>query len=78
VSNSVPRQELYYGEEPPGILAQYEPAIALMADTEHKVSNWAFGTYKKNVDTVINDINYVTNPYYKLNPYWAKRISIEV
>jgi hypothetical protein len=49
-----------------------------MADTEHKVSNWAFGTYKKNVDTVINDINYVTNPYYKLNPYWAKRISIEV
>jgi hypothetical protein len=78
VSSSVPRQELYYGEEPPGILAQYEPAIALMADTEHKVSHWAFGTYKKNVDTVINDINYITNPYYKLNPYWAKRIAVEV
>lgn len=78
VTNSVPKKELYFGLVPPKAEERIDLDFALGSDTEHKVSHWAFGTYEKIVDTTINHINYINNPYYKKLPYWAKRISITV
>lgn len=76
VSNSVPSLDLYFGEHPLTIDTQLNLSIALLADTESKVSHWLYGTYGKVVDTNINNINYVNNSYFKRNPYWAKRIAV--
>lgn len=78
VSNSVPNAELYFGEMPDFVKEQIPVDIALASDTEEKVSHWLFGTHKKIVDTTINNINYINNPCYNQNPYWAKRVEIEV
>lgn len=78
VSNSVPAHSLYFGELPKDMELMPELNLTLSVDSEQKVSHWAFGTYKKIVDTTINSVNYVNNPYVKNNPYWAKRIEIEV
>jgi hypothetical protein len=76
VSNSVPGPELYFGQEPEHAESQIPVNIALEADTESKVSHWAFGTYDKTVDVTFNNINYINNSYYKRKPYWAKRIEV--
>jgi hypothetical protein len=78
VSNSVPKKELYFGEVPDYYDEQVQLDFGLNADTESKVTNWVFGTYEKIVDTTLNNINYVNNPYYKIKPYWAKRITISL
>ena len=77
VTNSVPSKKFYFGEEPEYI-DEISPNMVLSVDVELKVTHWVFGTYKKIVDTTIDSINYVNNPYLKLNPYWAKRIDVEV
>ncbi len=76
VSNSVPSIDLYFGEHPTTILNELNLSIALLADTESKVSHWLYGTYGKIVDTNINGINYINNSYFKRSNYWAKRIEI--
>jgi hypothetical protein len=78
VSNSVPSIDLYFGEHPNSLDTQLNLGIALLADTETKVSHWAYGTYGKVVDTNINNINYINNSCFKRNPYWSKRIEITV
>lgn len=78
VTNSVPGEDLYFGEIPDFVRHQLPPDLTLYADTEHKISHWVFGTHGKIVDTVINNINYVNNPKLNRNPYWAKRIEVEV
>lgn len=78
VTNSVPSIELYFGEHPSTIDKQLNLSIALVADTESKISHWLYGTYEKVVDTNINDINYINNSSFKRNPYWAKRIAISI
>ena len=78
VSNSVPGIDLYFGEHPETVDIQLNLNIALIADTENKVSHWLYGTYGKVVDTNINDINYINNSSFKRNPYWAKRIAIQI
>ena len=78
VSNSVPGIELYFGEHPDTIDIQLNLNIALIADTENKVSHWLYGTYGKVVDTNINDINYINNSSFNRNPYWAKRAEIKI
>ena len=78
VSNSVPSIDLYFGEHPDTIDTYLNLSIALLADTENKVSHWMYGTYGKVVDTTINDINYFNNSSFKRNPYWAKRVEITV
>lgn len=77
VSSAVPNVDLYFGQAPEYLNFTLPLVTALSADTEHKVSHWAYGTYDKIVDTTINNINYVNNSYFKKNPYWAKRINIE-
>jgi len=80
LTNSVPGKELYFGEIPKVI--NYKPELALThmldVDSEAKISHWAYGTYEKSVDTNINGVNYVTNPSFDKNPYWPKRVDVEV
>jgi len=76
VTNAVPGENLYFGEVPDYVRHQLPLNLTLLADTEHKISHWVFGTHGKIVDTVINNINYVNNPRLNRNPYWAKRIEI--
>jgi len=74
VTNSVPDLELYYGEIPFLDVDHFDLTTSLDNDTEHKITHWVFGSHKKIVDTMIGRIKYVNNPYYKVKPYWAKRI----
>jgi predicted phosphohydrolase len=79
ISNSVPVSDIYFGEYP----KEYDPAEidlsnVLESDTEHKVTTWVFGTHKKIVDTSIKGINYFNNPCYNSNPYYPKRVNIEI
>lgn len=76
VSHSVPGHELFFKEDPAHINEVPPLKLALVKDSEHKVSNWIYGSYDKTVDIVINGINYVNNSYYKRKPYWAKRIEV--
>jgi len=57
-------------------LDDLSPNLALIADTEKKTKCWVFNSDKM-VDTTLGGIRYVSNPY-KGEPYWAKRIEIEI
>lgn len=74
VTNSVPKQELYYGQVPDNYKQKKTLDFCLDFDTEKKITNWAFGSYGKAVDTEINGIRYLNNPYFFNQPYWPKRI----
>jgi hypothetical protein len=77
-SNSVPSPNLYFGEHPATIESQLNLGIALLSDSESKISHWAFGTYEKVVDIHISGINYINNGCFRRNPYWAKRIEVTI
>lgn len=76
VTNSVPGPDLFFGEMPEEAKGLLAPQDVLLSDLEDKVVCWAYGTYTKQVDTIIDGINYVSNSYLKREPYWAKRIEI--
>jgi predicted phosphohydrolase len=76
ISNSAPSEELYFGEC--GSAEDIYPAYVLQKDSEHKVSHWVYGTYKKEVDIIKNNVNYVNNGKFDRNPYYAKRIEIRL
>lgn len=76
ISNCVPATDLYFGEVKPD--ADIAPSHVLSRDTEHKVSHWIFGTYKKEVDITKDNVNYVSNGKFSKNPYYAKRIEINL
>jgi hypothetical protein len=78
VSSSVPKLQLYFGEHPRTAEDEISLDVILTSDTQKKVVSWVFGTYEKIVDTTIDNIHYINNPYLKKRPYWPKRISIEV
>lgn len=78
VTSAVPNEELYFGEKPDDVVDQIPLNEILSADTEKKVTHWVFGTYNKPVDTAINDIQYLSNPYTAYGPYWAKRLALSV
>lgn len=77
ISNSVPSKDLYYGELP-DFIDELFPVNALGNDTENKVVKWIYGTSDKLVDTIINGVNFVNNPKVDRNPYYPKRITVEV
>ena len=58
--------------------------LALDEDSENKIRAWCFGHYHKTVDQVIGGIRYVNNPRgrgntpWSQNPYYPKRIEIEI
>lgn len=78
VTNSVPGENMYFGEIPDYVRPQLPLDLTLFTDTENKVTHWAFGTHLKTVDNVINNINYINNPKSDKDPYWAKRVEIDV
>lgn len=76
VSNSVPAKELYYGED--NVEDDVSPNSVMPRDTEHKIVHWVFGTYEKIVDTTIDGVNYLNNPKCDREPYYPKRIVVEL
>lgn len=78
VSNAVPNDDLYFGERPEVEIEQTPLTDILEFDLERKVTHWVFGSYNKPVDTFLNGVNYVNNPYQPKTPYWPKRITISV
>lgn len=77
LSNSIPTKELYFGQQVNNHDELY-PANILHTDTEGKVIKWVLGTSDKIVDTVINGVKFVNNPKHDNNPYYPKRIEIEI
>jgi hypothetical protein len=78
VTNSPPSPELFFGEQPENLSEYFSPMRSLINDTETKVTHWVYGSYHKNVDTVFDDITYINNSCYSQNPYWPKRIELEI
>lgn len=78
VTNSVPSSSLYFGEAPNFLSFNAPLVLALTTDTQQKVSHWAFGTYDKTVDMLQQNITFVNNGYFKREPYWAKRFTVEI
>ena len=78
VTNSVPSSNLYFGEAPAFLSHGVSPSLALVSDTQQKVSHWVFGTYEKTVDMLSQNITYVNNGYFKRDPYWAKRVDVVI
>lgn len=77
VSNCVPSENLYFGEAPDH-KEDIEPSYVMYKDTEAKITHWIFGTYKKEVDITLGNVNYVNNGKFDRNPYYAKRIEINL
>jgi len=78
VTHCTPAPELFFGEIPTNLDDQIPLTQVLGHDSEQKVSHWVYGSYDKNVDTTIHDINYINNSNYGRSPYWPKRIDIKV
>ena len=76
ISNCVPSTDLYFGEAQAD--DDISPIYTLARDTERKVSHWVFGTYKKEVDITKDNVNYVSNGKFNKNPYYAKRIELNL
>lgn len=74
LSNSVPDKQLFYGAHED--LDDMSPNICLSADTEKKTRCWVFNS-DKTIDATLGGINYVSNPFTS-QPYWPKRIEIEI
>lgn len=77
VSNAVPLNYLYYGEVPEHLVDSAELSLALHSDSETKVCTWVFGTYEKMVQAKLDNVEYINNAYNQ-EPYWPKRIDIEI
>ena len=78
ISACVPGRGLYFGKTPDHVDDHIYPDVCLSADTEMKVTHWAFGSVDTITNTVQHNVTYMNNPYIKGAPYWPKRISIEV
>lgn len=74
VSNSVPNEELHFGQTPNFIQDQIPLDVALIADTEKKITHWVYGTSDKIVDIITDQINYINNSKFVRIPYYPKRI----
>lgn len=77
LTSAVPNINLFFGEHPKLFENLPELTMTLVSDSESKIKHWAYGTYEKIVDTTFSNINYVCNPKYERNPYWAKRMEVE-
>ncbi len=76
VTNSTPGPKLYFGETPNNLEEEFPLQDALATDLECKITHWVFGTYNKQVDTILDSIHYVNNVPSKNVPYWPKKIEV--
>ena len=75
VSSCIPSEHLFYKKYVPSCDG-VEPGLALVMDTDHKVSNWLYGGSEIVNDVTFNKRRYVNNPRFKNQPYWPKRIVV--
>jgi hypothetical protein len=74
VSSCTPGESLLYQSRSNNNL---EPGLALVMDTEHKVSHWLYSGTDLTTDNTYNRRRYVNNPKLdSIGPYWPKRIII--
>jgi len=78
ITHSVPGEKLFFGEEPGNISEYSPPQQALLSDSESKVTHWVYGSYDKTVDTTIDKITYINNSAFNTDPYWPKRMNVEI
>lgn len=76
VSASVPSEHFLFNDTKYPIHDTAEPALALLMDTDHKVSHWLYGGTEIVSDNIHNRRRYLNNPRIKGQPYWPKRIII--
>jgi predicted phosphohydrolase len=72
LSGCVPNTKVLYTKD--DSLDFTEPALALIMDTDKKVSHWLYGGTDIVADAIHNKRRYVNNPRIKGQPYYAKRI----
>lgn len=77
ISNTVPTKELYF-KETQGLSDDLYAGNVINADTENKIVTWVFGSTNKIIDTIQDGINYVNNPKFDREPYYPKRIEIDI
>lgn len=77
VTACIPNKQLYFGQTPSHVEDHIYPAICLSKDTEMKITHWAFGGYEKTVETFLDGIKFINNPYKKTSPYYAKRLTLK-
>lgn len=78
ITNAVPNEKLYFSEIPELLKILPDLSMIKEGDSENKISHWAYGSYNKLVDTIIDNVNFVCNPFNNTNMYYAKRIDIEI
>lgn len=78
VTSCVPGKSLYFGKIPKHVEDHLYPEHCLSSDTEMKVTHWMFGTSDRSINTVINGITYINNPYQKNMPYWARIVKVVI
>ena len=86
ITNAVPNANCYFGQIPDYSTLQAPVDTILNADTEAKISHWAYGSYGKPVEATLlvprkNDIIALTNPLTDksdVKNFYAKRIAINV
>lgn len=74
VSNSIPADYLLFNQS--NDFLGIEPALALVMDTDKKVTHWLYGGTAIMSDMVHNGRRYVNNPKTGNGPYWPKRILV--
>lgn len=75
ISNCIPAKELYYDDV---VHTELFPTNVMHLDTEFKVTKWVYGTSDKMTDTVIDGVRFLNNPKHDKEPYYPKRIDVEV
>jgi predicted phosphohydrolase len=76
VTGSLPSTDFYFGKSPENVKDLVPPCVVLLNDTENKTTHWVYGNSDRTAELVKDDITYISNPYLKQNPYWAKRIEL--
>lgn len=76
ITNSVPKLDLYFKQEPDVVKSQLPLDICLESDTEMKITKWIYGSYNNTVDITYGNIQYIANPYSGGKNYYAKRINV--
>jgi|TARA_R110000868_G_scaffold61114_1_gene185869 hypothetical protein len=77
VSNSVPAMKFYFGETPE-ILDEVNLNSVLAIDTEMKIVAWVFGNHHNDVNATIEGVHYINNGRFGKDPYWPKRLEVEI
>lgn len=76
ISSCIPSEHLLYQHHRKYNFLSPEPGLALVMDTDRKVTHWLYGGVDISTDMVYNRRRYVNNPNFEKAPYWPKKIVI--